>query len=101
MQPMIITAAIVGAEVTREQQPYLPITPQEIISSAVECYQAGAAIIHIHVRDMQGNPTQDAETFREVVEGIRARCDVITQTSTGGATWMSEEERIQAIECRP
>lgn len=101
MHPVIITAAIVGAEVTKEQQPYLPITPQEIISSAVECYHAGAAIIHIHVRDAQGHPTQDAEIFREVVEGIRARCDVITQISTGGAVWMSEEERIQAIECRP
>ena len=78
MQPVIITAAMVGAEVTRDQQPNLPVTPQEIISAAVECYEAGAAIIH-----------------------IRARCDVITQVSTGGAIWMSAEERLQSIECRP
>ncbi len=51
---------------------YLPITPQETISAAVECYHAGAAIIHIHVRDAQGNATQDAQLFREVVEGMRA-----------------------------
>lgn len=101
MQPVIITAAMVGAEVTREQQPHLPITPQEIISAAVECYEAGASIIHIHVRDAQGNATQDGALFREVVEGIRARCDVITQVSTGGAVWMSAEERLQSIECRP
>src|SRR5438105_5089463 len=101
MQPLMITAAIVGAEVTRAQQPYLPITPLEIIQAAVECYEAGAAIIHIHVRDAEGNATQDAQLFREVVEGIRARCDVITQVSTGGAVWMSADERLQSIECQP
>lgn len=101
MQPVMITAAMVGAEVTREQQPYLPITPAEIIASAVECYEAGASIIHIHVRDTAGNATQDAGLFREVVAGIRARCPVITQVSTGGAVWMSAEERLQSIECAP
>jgi len=101
MQPVMVTAAIVGAEVTRAQQPYLPITPQEIIQAAVECYEAGAAIIHIHVRNAEGNATQDAQLFREVVEGIRAHCDVITQVSTGGAVWMSADERLQSIECRP
>jgi 3-keto-5-aminohexanoate cleavage enzyme len=101
MQPVIITAAIVGAEVTKAQQPNLPTTPQEIIEAAVDCYKAGAAIIHIHVRDAEGNPTQDAGIFREVVEGIRALCDVITQVSTGGAIWMGADERLQSIECRP
>ena len=101
MQPVMITAAIVGAELTRDQQPNLPTSPQEIISAAVECYEAGAAIIHIHVRDAEGNSTQDAAIFREVVEGIRTRCDVITQVSTGGAVWMNADERLQSIECRP
>lgn len=101
MQPVIITAALVGAEVTREQQPALPITPQEIIQAAVECYEAGAAIIHIHVRDADGNATQDARLFRTVMEGIRARCDVITQVSTGGAVGMSADERLQSIACQP
>jgi 3-keto-5-aminohexanoate cleavage enzyme len=101
MQPVIITAAIVGAEVTKAQQPNLPTTPQEIIEAAVDGYKAGAAIIHIHVRDAEGNPTQDAGIFREVVDGIRALCDVITQVSTGGAIWMSADERLQSIECRP
>ena len=101
MQPVMITAAMVGAEVTKAQQPNLPTTPQEIISAAVECYEAGAAIVHIHVRDAEGNATQDAGIFREVVEGIRARCDVITQVSTGGAIWMNADERLQSVECRP
>ncbi len=72
MQPVMITAAIVGAELTRDQQPNLPTSPQEIISAAVECYEAGAAIIHIHVRDAKGNATQDADIFREVVEGAQS-----------------------------
>jgi 3-keto-5-aminohexanoate cleavage enzyme len=97
----MITVAIAGAELTRDQQPNLPITPQEIIAAAVECYEAGAAIIHIHVRNTEGKPTQDASIFREVVEGIRGYCDVITQVSTGGAVWMSADERLQSIECRP
>jgi len=101
MQPLMITAAIVGAELTRDQQPNLPLSPEEIISAAVECYEAGAAMIHIHVRDAHGDSTQDAGIFREVVEGIRARCEVITQVSTGGAVWMSADERLQSIECRP
>jgi len=67
MQPVMITAAMVGAEVMRAEQPNLPITPQEIISAAVECYEAGASIIHIHVRDARGNATQDGQLFREVV----------------------------------
>src|SRR5439155_24444051 len=101
MQPVMITAALVGAEVTKAQQPYLPITPQEIVQAAVECYKAGAAIIHLHVRDAEGNATQDAHLFRDVVAGIRSHCDVITQVSTGGAVWMSANERLQSIECRP
>ncbi len=101
MQPVMITAAMVGAEVTKAQQSYLPTAPQEIIQAAIECSEAGAAIIHIHVRDAEGNATQDGDLFREVVEGIRARCDVITQVSTGGAVGMSVDERLQSIECRP
>jgi len=101
MQPVIITAALVGAEVTRAQQPHLPLTPQEIIAAAVECYEAGATIIHIHVRDAEGNATQDAALFRQVVEGIRERCAVITQVSTGGAVGMSAAERLQSIACQP
>jgi len=101
MQPVMITAAMVGAEVTKAQQSYLATTPQVIIQAAIQCSEAGAAIIHIHVRDAEGNATQDGDLFREVVEGIRARCDVITQVSTGGAVGMSADERLQSIECRP
>src|SRR5947208_4561368 len=92
---------MVGTEVTKAQQSYLPTAPQEIIQAAIEGSEAGAAMIHIHVRDAEGNATQDADLFREVVEGIRAHSDVITQVSTGGAVGMSADERLQSIECRP
>lgn len=91
--PVILTAAIVGAETTREQTPYLPITPEEIGDEAARCAQAGATVIHLHVRDEAGHPSQDTERFRAAIAAIRSRCDVIVQTSTGGAVGMSVDER--------
>lgn len=101
MDKLIITAAIVGAEVTKEQNPGLPVTPEEIGEEAYRCYNAGASIIHLHVRDKQGRPTQDRETFRRAIEEIEKRCNVIVQVSTGGAVGMSAEERMQPLELRP
>jgi 3-keto-5-aminohexanoate cleavage enzyme len=98
---LIITAAVVGAEITREQQPHLPITPVEIAEEAYRCYQAGASICHLHVRNDDGTPTQDRERFRETIAEIRKRCDIIVQVSTGGAVWMTPEERLQPVELKP
>ncbi|KPU27420.1 3-keto-5-aminohexanoate cleavage protein [Caloranaerobacter sp. TR13] len=101
MQKLIITAALTGAEVTREQQPNLPITPEEIAEAAYESYMAGASIVHIHARDKDGNPTQDYEVYKEIKERIEAKCPVIFQPSTGGAVWHTPEERLQPVELRP
>jgi 3-keto-5-aminohexanoate cleavage enzyme len=98
---LIITAAVVGAEITREQQPNLPITPVEIAEEVYRCYQAGASICHLHVRTDHGTPTQDRERFRETIAEIRKRCDIIVQVSTGGAVWMTPEERLQPVELKP
>jgi 3-keto-5-aminohexanoate cleavage enzyme len=98
---LIITAAVVGAEITREQQPHLPITPVEVAEAAYRCYQAGASICHLHVRNDDGTPTQDRERFRETIAEIRKRCDIIVQVSTGGAVWMTPEERLQPVELKP
>ncbi len=98
---VVLTAAIVGAEVTREQTPYLPITAQEIADEAARCREAGAAIIHLHVRNPDGTPTHSRELFAEAIEAIRAKTDVIIQTSTGGAVGMSLDERAQPLFCRP
>ena len=92
-QPMVITAALVGAEVTRKDTPYLPITAEEIGIEAAKCREAGAAMVHIHVRNPDGTPSQDTELFRAAIREIRKRCDIIVQTSTGGAVGMSVDER--------
>jgi len=91
--PCILTAAIVGAETTRQQNPHLPISPDEIGEEAAACARAGATVIHLHVRDEQGSPSQERERFLAAIRAIRARTDVIIQVSTGGAVGMSIEER--------
>jgi 3-keto-5-aminohexanoate cleavage enzyme len=91
--PMVITAAMVGAETTREQTPHLPITAEEIAEDAVKCREAGAAMVHLHVRTPDGKPSQDAELFRAAIRAIRKRTDVLIQTSTGGAVGMNVDER--------
>jgi 3-keto-5-aminohexanoate cleavage enzyme len=98
---VILTAAIVGAEITREQTPHLPITPQEIADEAARCREAGVAVIHLHVRNDDGSPTQSKERFAETIERIRAKTDCIIQVSTGGAVGMSIEERVGPLACKP
>lgn len=101
MQKLIITAAMVGAETTRTTQPNLPVTPDEIAQAAFACYQAGASIIHLHVRNDDGTPTQSRERYRQTIAKIQERCDVIVQVSTGGAVGMPVEERLQPVELKP
>ncbi len=101
MDPLIITAALTGAEATREQQPNLPVTPEELIEAAVACREAGAAMVHLHVRTEDGTPSSDPELFRQAVRGIRARTDLIVQVSTGGAVGMSEDERLGGLLANP
>lgn len=101
MEKLIITAALTGAEVTREVQPSLPLTPNEIAEAAYEAYKAGASIVHIHARDAEGKPTQDYEVYKEIKEKIEEKCPVIFQPSTGGAVWHSPEERLQPVELKP
>ncbi|MFA6033040.1 MAG: 3-keto-5-aminohexanoate cleavage protein [Myxococcota bacterium] len=97
MQPLIITAAMVGAEVTRDVTPFLPLTPEEIGEEALKCREAGAVMVHLHVRDAEGRPTQDMAVFSRAIEEIRRRTDIIIQASTGGAVGMAGEERCQPL----
>ena len=99
MQPLIITAAITGAETTREMNPNLPVTPEEQAKAAADCVDAGASIIHLHVRDDAGNPTQSLDRFRASIELIREACpaETIIQISTGGAVGDPMEKRVAPI----
>ncbi|MCB9520461.1 MAG: 3-keto-5-aminohexanoate cleavage protein [Myxococcales bacterium] len=101
MSAALITAAINGAEVTRDQYPSLPLLPAEVGEEAGRCVEAGAAIIHLHGRKPDGTPTQDLDTFRAYFEAIRSHSEVIVQFSTGGAVGMDVEERIVALALRP
>jgi len=101
MDKLIITAALTGAEVMKEQQPALPVSPEEIASAAYECFLSGASIVHIHARDSSGRPTQSREVYRDIMERIRSKCDLIFQPSTGGAVWHKVEERAEPLELDP
>jgi 3-keto-5-aminohexanoate cleavage enzyme len=97
-EPVVITAAVVGAEVTRAQSPWVPYTPAEIAAAAVDAWRAGAAAVHLHARWPDGRPSQEAVHFREIVDRIRAAgCDAVLQCSTGGAVGMGVEERLGSL----
>ncbi len=98
---VILSAAIVGAELTRAQTPHLPITPREIADEAARCREAGASVIHLHVRNDDGSNTQSADRFGETIAAIRAKTDCIIQPSTGGAVGMSMSERAGPLACKP
>ncbi len=84
-EKVIITAAIVGSRPTKEMNPAVPYTPEEIAKSALECWRDGAAIAHIHVREPStGLPSSDIDLQREVVERIRAESDMLINLSTSG-----------------
>ncbi|MCL1992440.1 MAG: 3-keto-5-aminohexanoate cleavage protein [Spirochaetes bacterium] len=102
MEKLVITACICGAEVTKEINPAVPYTVDEIAREAKSAYDAGAAIIHLHVRDDDGKPTQSADRYRLCMDAIKKVCpDVIIQPSTGGAVGMSNDERLQPITLNP
>ena len=102
MDKLIISACICGAEVTKENNPAVPYTVEEVVREAKSAYDAGAALIHLHVRWDDGTPTQDKGRFQEMVDAIRKECpDVIIQPSTGGAVGMTELERLQSTEITP
>ena len=102
MEKLIITCAISGAEVTKENNPFVPYTPSEMALEASFAAQAGASIIHLHVREDDGTPTQNVERFRETIEKIKnSNPTVIIQPSTGGAVGMSNDERLQPIDLLP
>ena len=110
VEKVIITAAVTGSTPTRELNPAIPYSPQEIAQSAIECWRAGAAIAHIHVRDPQtGAPELKLELFREAVDRIRSECDVLVNLTTSGLHLSGEgadaanviEKRLAPVTLRP
>ena len=101
MDPLIVTVAPVGAELTPEQTPHLAVKPQQLGDVAERCRQAGASIIHVHCRDDDGSNTHDVGRFKEAYAEISARSDLIVQFSTGGAIGMTPEERAGVLDLLP
>ena len=102
MDKLIITAAICGAEVTKEQNPAVPYTVEEIVREAKSAVDAGAAIVHLHVREDDGTPTQSRARFQECEDAIYKACpNVILIPSTGGAVGMTPDERLQSTDTTP
>lgn len=100
MDKLIITAALTGGMHGKEANPALPEQPAEIIESAVECWNAGASIVHLHARDAEGRGLANAEIFREINEGIRARCPLVVQDTTGDSG-ITVSHRISSLEAAP
>jgi 3-keto-5-aminohexanoate cleavage enzyme len=98
MDKLIITVATTGAMTTKEHTPYLATKPEEIAEEVFQCYEAGAAVCHVHVRDDQDKATMDLGKFTETVGLIRKRCPdmIINMTSSGGLGW-SDEQRIEPM----
>jgi len=96
----IITAALTGPVATKADNPGMPGTVAEIAADAKAAYDAGAAVIHIHLRDDDGNMTVDLDVARRTVEAVRATCPGIVQLSTGGLAF-TYEDRMKMVESRP
>lgn len=101
MDPLIVTCAPVGAEVTPAQTPHLPVTIAALGETAAAIRAAGASIVHLHCRNDDGTNTHAVARFREASAVIRANSDLIVQFSTGGAIGMSAQERAAVLELRP
>lgn len=98
MEKRIVTAAITGSIHTPTMSSHLPITPREIADEAVRAREAGAAVVHLHVRDPEtGQPIPSLDLFREVITEVKARCDVVICVTTGGGLSMTTEQRVAVI----
>ncbi len=93
---VIITCAVTGAIHTPSMSPHLPVTPEQIADAAIGAAEAGAAIVHLHARDPEtGRPDQTPEAFGHFLPVIKQRSDCVVNLTTGGAPWMTVEERLR------
>ena len=97
----VLTAALTGPIATKAHNQHLPCTPEEIAASACEAHKAGAAVVHVHVRDGQGLPTARLDIARQVVGLIEDASDALVQLSTGAGLDVDFEDRLALLEARP
>ena len=99
--PVVLTCAITGADVFRENNPNIPYTTAEIADHSIAAAETGATVVHLHVREDDGTPSGRPELFKDVIERIRAGSDLLTMVSTGGSNEMTIEERTTGLEAQP
>src|SRR5215469_2548225 len=100
-QGTLITVAATGAELEKDAVPALPVTLDELVSTAVQCQEAGAAVIHVHIRDHEAKPTLDLGRLTDTVSALRETTDLVVQLSTGGAVTDSFERRLAVLDAGP
>jgi 3-keto-5-aminohexanoate cleavage enzyme len=100
-KPVVLTVAVTGADVFRENNPNIPYTTAEIADSSIQAAGAGATVVHLHVREDDGTPSGRPELFKDVIERIRAGSELLTMVSTGGSNEMTIEERTTGLEAQP
>ncbi len=98
---LLITVAPTGAETAKADCPNLPTTPEELAATAIACREAGAAMIHLHVRDREHKPTLDLPLLREWVAAVRDNTDLVVQLSTGGSVHDPLDKRLQVLDAEP
>jgi 3-keto-5-aminohexanoate cleavage enzyme len=97
----LITVAPTGAEADKSAAPALPVTLHELVLTAKECEAAGAAVIHVHIRDDEARPTLDPARLADTVAALRAGTDLIVQLSTGGAVTDGFAARLAVLDAAP
>ncbi len=99
--PLLITVAPTGAETAQEDCPQLPTTLEELVATAKNCEAAGAAMIHVHIRDAEHRPTLDLGRLTDTVAALREGTDLVVQLSTGGSVHDPLEHRLRVLDAEP
>lgn len=101
MSALLVTVAPTGAETSKVDCPQLPTTLEELVATAIECEAAGAAMIHVHVRNTDHKPTLDPVILRDTVVALRESTDLVVQLSSGGSVHDPLESRLKVLDAEP
>jgi uncharacterized protein (DUF849 family) len=101
MGDLLITVAPTGAETAKSDCPQLPTTLEELVETAQRCQQAGAAMIHVHIRDAEHRPTLDQQRLKDTVAALHEQTDMVVQLSTGGSVHDPLDKRLQVLDAQP
>lgn len=101
MNELMITVAPTGAESSVESNPNIPITLDEIVEHAIASEEAGAAMVHVHVRDDEGRSSLDLSRLKDTMDALHEKTDLIVQLSTGGSVRDSAEDRLRVLDLAP